>query len=178
MSLDFQPLDGATLLHYVGEVADELPDDGPRRRLVVVGGALLAWLELRHATRDVDNAEPLDEVLREAVASIADRHDLAPGWINDSAAGFVPLGFDLDDARVVLDHPRLLVLGAALDDVLLMKILAARAVDADDIRRLWPHTSFGSTEAAASAFHAAYPHEEPDPHLANWLEEVVAGSAD
>ncbi len=37
------PIDGPTLLGYVEEVADLLADDGAKRRLVVVGGALLAW---------------------------------------------------------------------------------------------------------------------------------------
>lgn len=150
-----QPLDGATLLRYVEEVADELPDAGSRRRLVVVGGALLAWVDLRDATHDVDSAEPLDDVLRSAVEAVAARHDLAPGWINDNAAGFVPAGFDLEGAELVLDHPRLLVLGAPLDHVFLMKILAARATDTDDIRRLWPRTSFRTPAEAADAFHGS-----------------------
>lgn len=65
-SEESQPLDGPTLLRYVNEVANELPDDDEHRRLVVVGGALLAWSELRDATRDIDCAEPLDQPLRSA----------------------------------------------------------------------------------------------------------------
>jgi hypothetical protein len=168
-----RPLDGATLLRYVGEVADELPDDGQQRRLIVVGGALLAWTDLRDTTHDIDSAERLDAEFCAAVEAVAARHDLAPRWINDSAAGFVPAGFDLEGALVVLDRPRLLVLGAPLDDVFLMKILAGRATDTDDIRRLWPRTSFETTAEAVDAFQTAYPHEEPDPYLGDWLERTV-----
>ena len=166
-------IDGATLLAYVEEVADDLPDDGVRRRLVIVGGALLAWQGLRDATRDVDSVERLDEVLKIAVERVAARHDLAPRWINDAAAQFLPAGFDLADATVVRDHPRLLVLGLSLDQVFVMKLFAGRAVDTDDLRQLWPHTSFGTAAAAVTAFEAAYPHEDPDPNLADWLDSVV-----
>ena len=166
------PVDGPTLLVYVEEVADQLPDDGTQRRLVVVGGAFLAWNGLREATRDVDSAERLDEQLRAAVEVVAVRHSLAPGWINDAAARFLPTGFDLTDAQTVLDHPRLLVLGAPYDQVFLMKIFAGRAADTDDIRRLWPYTSYSTTSDAVEAFHAAYPHEEPDPHLRDWLDRL------
>ena len=82
-------------------------------------------------------------------------------------------GFDLADATVVRDHPRLLVLGLSLDQVFVMKLFAGRAVDTDDLRQLWPHTSFGTAAAAVTAFEAAYPHEDPDPNLADWLDSVV-----
>lgn len=144
-----------------------------RRRLVVVGGALLAWHGLRYATRDVDSVERLDEVLKIAVERVAARHDLAPRWINDAAAQFLPAGFDLAGSTVVLDHPQLLVLGPSLDQVFMMKLFAGRAVDSDDLRQLWPRTSFGTAAAAAAAFEAAYPHEDPDPHLAEWLDSVI-----
>lgn len=167
------PLDGAALLALLREAADELPSDGKRRRLVVVGGALLAWRSLRDATRDVDTVEGLDDAVRVAVRRVAERHGLSPEWVNDSASSFVPRGFVVDDDDPVLDHPRLLVVAAPLDQVLLMKVFAGRATDTDDIRRLWPHTSFRSGDDVAEAFSRAYPHEEPDPHLGAWIDEVV-----
>lgn len=173
VSDDSQPLDGPTLLRYVAEVADELPDDGHQRRLVVVGGALLAWTDLRDATRDVDSAERLDEELRMAVEAVAARHDLAPRWINDAAAQFLPCGFDSANANTILEHPRLVVLGAPLDDVFLMKVFAGRATDTEDLRRLWPQTNFGTAAEVTEAFYDAYPHEERDPHLSEWLQGIV-----
>ncbi|MCP3938535.1 MAG: hypothetical protein GY708_24575 [Actinomycetia bacterium] len=167
------PIDGPTLLGYVEEVADLLADDGAKRRLVVVGGALLAWYGLRDATRDVDSVERLDEALRTAAETVAARHDLSPGWINDSASQFLPAGFDLAGATILLDHPRLLVVGPAVDHVFVMKLFAGRAVDTDDLRQLWSHTSFETSTQAVAAFEAAYPHEDPDPHLAEWLNSVI-----
>lgn len=46
--------------------------------------------------------------------------------------------------------------------------------DALDPRALWPATQFTHPEQAVAAFHAAYPHEEPDPHLADWIRTVIA----
>jgi hypothetical protein len=61
------------------------------------------------------------------------------------------------------------------DIIVLMKIAAGGRTpnDALDLRSLWPTTSFLDTEQAVAAFYAAYPHEEPDPHLADWIRSVV-----
>lgn len=48
-----RPLGADAIEHLLGEVADELPDDGRQRQFVVAGGALLALHGLRDATRDV-----------------------------------------------------------------------------------------------------------------------------
>lgn len=63
------------------------------------------------------------------------------------------------------------------DIVVLMKISAGGRTpnDARDLRSLWPATRFSTSEEAVAAFYSAYPHEEPDPYLANWLRTVVAG---
>lgn len=61
-----QPLHADTIRQYLDEVASELPPDGPRRTLIVVGGALMALLGLRDATRDVDTIERLDQITKDA----------------------------------------------------------------------------------------------------------------
>jgi len=167
------PLDGPTLLGYVAEVADALPDDGVRRRLVVVGGALLAWHELRESTHDVDSAERLEPAFEAAVAQVGARHGLAATWINAAASRFLPVGFDPSGGEVILDHPKLVVLGADLDQVLLMKIFAGRESDTDDLGRLWPLTTFTTIAEVLHAYRAAYPHDEDDPFLASYLEGIV-----
>lgn len=158
---------------YVGEVAAELPADGPQRTVIVVGGALLALHGLREATRNVDSATRLDEELHAAAARVAERHGLAPKWLNDSAAAFVRATFERNDCEVLLDRPALRVLGAPFDQVFLMKLYASRAVDTDDMEAIWPHCSFESPEAAAEAFHAAYPLEDRDRFLADHIRNVV-----
>lgn len=53
-----------------------------------------------------------------------------------------------------------------------MKLFAGRAADTTDLETLWPRCGFASPEAAAGAFHAAYPHLEHDPHLADWIRDL------
>jgi hypothetical protein len=166
-------LGAAAIERYLGEVADELTDQGPIHTIIVVGGALLAWHGLRDATRDVDTARSLDRQLADAVARVAVRHDLAPRWLNDSAAPFVPATLQEDACEVILVRNTLRVLGAPFDQVFLMKLYASRAVDTDDLEVLWPHCSFGSPEAAAAAFYDGYPLEHRDEFLADHIRNIV-----
>lgn len=170
-------LDAEAIRDLLAEVADELEaiaEPGSERpEVVVVGGAMLALRGLRRATHDVDSVRPVPVTLAAAVANVADRHGLAPRWLNDRARGFLPLTFDVSECDVFLDRPALLVLGAPFDQVFLMKVKAGRAVDSDDLEALWPHCSFASPEAAAEAFVAAYPLESHDPYLAEWIASVT-----
>ncbi len=126
---------------YLIEVAELLPDDAPQC-IVVVGGALLALLGFREATNDVDSIKRFGATLKEAVEQVANRHGLAPRWLNDSAAGYAPQTFDEAACTVELDHPRLRVLGAPLQQVFVMKLIAARAVDLTDLTAIWSECGF------------------------------------
>ena len=169
-----QPLDAATIKQYLGEVADELPGAGPQRTVTLVGGALLAWHGLRDATRDVDSGQRLDAEVAAAGKRVAERHDLAPKWLNDSAAAFLPATFRYEDCDLLLDRPTLRVLGLSWNQVFLMKLNASRVVDTDDMEVIWPRCSFESPEAAADAFYDAYPLEERDEFLAEQIRQIVS----
>ncbi len=143
----------------------------PRSASSGIGGSLLALLGFREATNDVDSITRLRASLREAVVQVADRHDLAPRWLNDSAAGFTPRAFDENACTVELDHPRLRVLGAPLQQVFIMKLFAARAVDITDLTAIWSECGFESPEQAADLYFAAYPHLERDEFL---VEDIRA----
>jgi hypothetical protein len=122
------PLTGEQIAALVAEVADELPSGERRHTIIVAGGSLLAWHGLRDTTVDVDSVERLDPELRAAVAEVAVRHDLAPRWLNDHAAMFRPQTLNESSCEVLLDHRRLLVLGASYRDVFLMKLSSRRAL--------------------------------------------------
>lgn len=117
------PLSADQILGYLGEVAQELAPAGPRHRIVVVGGSLLALHGLRQSTLDVDTVRRIEQELRDAVEQVARVHGLAPAWLNDSSAPFCPQTFVEQDCDVLLDQGRLLVLGAPLRQVFLMKLL-------------------------------------------------------
>ena len=165
-------LDANAIAQYLDEVTREL-GSGTQRSIVMVGGAFLAWHGLRDATRDIDSVTRLDSEVAAAAGRVADTHDLAGDWLNDSAAAFRTATFDEAKCQVLLDHPRLLVLAAPFEEVFLMKLYASRAADTDDLEALWPHCHFTSPEAAVEAFYEAYPLEEHDPHLAEHLRAIL-----
>lgn len=167
------PLHAAEIAQYLAEVADELADTATQRTVIIVGGAMLALRGLRDATRDVDSVSRLDDDLAAAIARVAERHGLAPRWLNDSALPFLPATLREDHCDVLIDRTALRVLGASFDDVFIMKLYASRAADTDDMEALWPSCSFESPEAAAEAFHAAYPHLKPDLFLADQIARIV-----
>lgn len=170
------PLDGPSIRSHLEELAERLGSHDPRPVLLLVGGSLLAWQGLREATADVDTVVPLAQAVREAAATVAHRHGLDPGhWLNDRAAPFAPATLHQEDCEVLLDHPGLLVLGAPLEQVFLMKLSAHRARDFDDLVALWPRCSFESPEDAARQYAAAYPHETEDEYLADFIRVRIAG---
>ena len=165
-------LDGDLIRRLIVEVADEVADTNAERRVViVVGGSLLALRGMRDATRDVDSIRPLDDELRRATHVIAERHGLAANWLNDHAAPWAPATMNIDDCEVVVERPGLRVLAAPLRDVFLMKLNRSSPQDLNDLRSLWPyvHDEFASAEEVIDAFHAAFPFEEPDEHLAEFI---------
>lgn len=160
---------------YLIEVAGALPPTGPRHTIVIVGGSLLAIHGLRQTTLDVDTVRRIEPELRDAVAVVARVHGLAPAWLNDSSAPFCPQTFVETDCDVVLDQDRLLVLGAPLRQVFMMKLFAARTRtrDHDDLVALWPRCGFDSAENAVELYRAAYPHEEKDPFLVAYVRGLA-----
>lgn len=60
------------------------------------------------------------------------------------------------------------------DAVFVMKLNRASPLDQEDLRSIWPDCTFEDETAAVQAFEAAYPNEEPDPHLVDWLVELLA----
>lgn len=118
----------------------------------------------------------IEAELANAVAVVARVHDLAPAWLNDASAPFRPQTFVQADCEVLLDRPRLLVLGAPLREVFMMKLSTARARarDHDDLVALWPECGFDSAEEAVELYRDAYPQEAEDPYLV----ECVRGLAD
>lgn len=140
---------------------------------MIVGGALLALHGLRGATRDVDSTTEIDAELRGAVVRVSARHGLAPKWLNDRARPYLPATFDESACDVLVDGSGLIVLGAPLNQVFLMKLYASRATDVDDIKVLWEHCSYGTPEEAAATFHLAYPHLEVDEHLADYIRRLI-----
>lgn len=68
-----KPLTYYEIEAYLHEVAEALGEDGENRIVVVVGGALLAYYQIRNTTTDVDSARPIDQDLAAAIREVAKR---------------------------------------------------------------------------------------------------------
>lgn len=161
-------LSEAQIRSYLIELAAELPPDGGQHTILVVGGARLAWIGLRDATRDVDSVLVLDQQLQAAAQAVAHRHGLAPGWLNHHSSAFLPQTLREADCDVLVNLPGLLVLGAPLLQVFVMKMHAARDRDFDDLVALWPLLEVDPEEVVAK-YWEAYPSAPEDPHLLSWV---------
>ena len=170
-------LDGAAIKALIVEVAAEL-DDQAQRTIIVVGGSLLAWHGLRDATEDVDSIRLLDDVLRDAVKTIAVRHGLAANWLNDHAAPWAPATLDVNACEVLFEHGQLRVLGLPLRDIFLMKLNRGDPPDLVDMRSVWPfvRSEFASAAEVMTAYYAAFPNEDPadDPYLGDLVVAELA----
>jgi hypothetical protein len=168
-----RPLTGSDIIELVQELPERL-EPGATQHVVVLVGSLLAWRGLRASTEDVDSATRLDAELRRAVAQVAAAHDLPADWLNDNASMFLPATFERDECDLLMNHPRLLVLGAPLRVIFVMKMYRADPNDQADMVAIWPQTGFRTTEEVVSAYVAAYPHAPEDPHLDQFIIEVAS----
>ena len=119
-----KPLTYREIEAYLYEVADVLGGDGESRIVVVVGGALLAYYQIRNTTTDVDSARLIDQDLAAAILEVAKRHGLDEDWLNPRGFPHRPLTLDENECEVMLEHGRLKVLAAPVDQVFLMKLIA------------------------------------------------------
>lgn len=99
--------------------------------------------------------------------------------MNDSARPFKPQTLLEQDCEPLLEHPRLLVLGAPLEQVFLMKLHATRvrSRDYEDLLTLWPRCSFASPQAAVDMYYEAYPLAASDDFLVDFVSQIGATSA-
>lgn len=170
-------LDRNDIIRYLEEVAEELPNDA-KEEIVVVGGSMLAFRDLRDATRDVDTASAMSQQLLGAASRVAARHDLKPTWLNSDASAFVPNGeVEIVDPEPVLSTATLTVFTATADAVFLMKLFADRPQDYGDLVALWPLCTFRSAQAAADTCNEAYEFmRKPDELLVGYVERIVNGT--
>ena len=168
-----QPLNAAEIRDTLLEVANRLPDTRRQRVIIVTGGALLAFHNLRATTYDVDSIRRLDAEVVIAAESVASDRGLPLDWLNSNAAGFVPATFDVADCEVLAEHPRLLVLGMSLRQAFLMKVYAGRARDRSDLVRMWQQCHFGSPQECVDEFWTAYPDTPADEFLLDWIIQIA-----
>lgn len=143
--------------------------------IFLIGGAAMALAySTSRSTRDLDGIfEPKSivyEIVR-AVAADVPELNLAPDWLNDAAKGFMP-GED-PNATVYFDGPGLSVRIASPRYLFVMKAIAARESDVDDLRILFRLCEFASANEAMDEVLAAYPTRTMKPNVQYLIEEIA-----
>ena len=127
------------------------------------------------STRDLDGIfEPkaiVYEIARTVAAEVPELN-LTPGWLNDAAKGFMP-GED-PNATVYFDAPGLSVRIASPRYLFVMKAIAARESDVDDLRILFRLCEFESADEAMDEVLAAYPTRAIKPNVQYLIEEIAS----
>lgn len=151
-------LDRESLLELLGALADRLKARSVRASVYVIGGAAISLVfDARRATRDID-AVVLEGhgPLMEEVQRLGRERGLPGSWLNEQAAMYVSRRRD-DHKAVVFDHPNLVVAAASPEHLLAMKVQAARASDAADVRLLLGVLGIETVDGASSALEAVFP---------------------
>jgi hypothetical protein len=166
---------GDRIRELLTEVADLMTPGPPQSTVLLVGGSLLAWHGLRPSTKDVDTSVLIDEELRASVRVVAERHQLAVDWLNDHSVPWHPQTLRNEHCDVLIDRPRLRVLGAPLPSVFLMKLNRSQPQDMLDMITLWPHVAevFPTARVVTDAFYAAFPGEDSDEFLGQQVVDIA-----
>lgn len=147
------------IMSLLTEVAAEAERREVAISLFLVGGAAMALAySTSRATKDLDGVfEPKAVVYEIAahVARIRPEFELAPDWLNDAAKAFLP--GDDPEASTFFETPGLSVRVASPRYLFVMKALAAREADEEDLRLLYPLCRYESANDALNAIAAAYP---------------------
>ena len=64
------------------------------------------------------------------------------------------------------------VLGAPLKQIFVMKLFAGRSEDYDDLLAIWSDCGFSNPEEAVQLFREAYPREDQDPYLVDFVRQI------
>jgi hypothetical protein len=154
-------MDGNEIENYLRALDDEL---GKKRnirkpvRLAVVGGVYMVFvLKNRASTKDID-IMPLDfpdtthpnqetRAFQAAVHAVAKAHKIKRDWMNDVVTAFSP---ELDSGSLILwrSYTHLQVYVPQVDFILVLKLLAGRDRDEDDILALCKALNIQTREQA------------------------------
>lgn len=168
-------LDGDHIRQLVADLAKRLRASNAENRIIIAGGALLAWHGLRESTHDVDSLTYLDGDIQHAIRDVAADHDLAPNWLNHNARPFTPATLESDTCGLLFDERNLVVCGVPLHMLFLMKLDRAAPNDVDDMVTLWPliEAKFQGIDDIVEQYYAAYPLARFDEFLGRFVEDIA-----
>lgn len=113
-------------------------------RIIIVGGAaMIMHFGASRATRDIDAILEGDNLreIKQAAQKVAEEFNLDADWLNDSVKGFavtLPPDFHKRITKLQLDLNNIEVYVLGIAEQLIMKIVALREQDLEDIEVLLP----------------------------------------
>ena len=156
---------------YLQALNDELERIDVKGEVCLYGGTVMCLLyNARPSTKDVDAIFEPTQKMRESIARVAQKYQLAEDWLNDSLKGFV------------VPHPRqilfqweyLNVFTPEPDYLLAMKTLAARVdtKDREDILFLIDKINLKTPKEVFAILEAYYPRQQIKPATQFFIEEL------
>lgn len=159
------------IVTYLEELDNVLRAMGVVGEVCLYGGAVMCLVyQARPSTKDVDAIFHPTSEFRQAVARVAENHDLRPDWLNDAVKGFVVE----HRQRIFLDLPNLKVYVPEPDYLLAMKTLAARVegTDTEDVKFLVALLGITQAVEVFSILEKYYPRQRIKPATQFFIEEL------
>ena len=166
----------ARVLELVAAVDAAMPE-GPPMEVAVGGAVAMMQIAPGRLSEDIDVYEAsLHPDLATAVAVVAEREGLDPGWLNNAAAQFGLPVFDLQP-EPLYEGRRLVLRVMEPVTMLLLKLNAGRDKDVSDILLLMDETGY-TAEDDLSMLIDSYFEDHPDSNLDRaWMENTARESA-
>lgn len=165
-----------SLLRRLGELAES---SGVSINIFLVGGSAMALAyNANRTTGDLDAVFEPKSVVYELARRVADESGLGipHDWLNDGVKGFLP-GNDPYARRVLRDLPGISVSVASPRYLFVLKAMAARETDEQDLKVLYPLAGFRDADEALDAIAVAYPLTTIKPAVQYLVRLVADGCA-
>ena len=112
-------------------------------------------------TRDVDvTFREAEGPVNQALETVAERNEVAKDWLNTAAVKMLPTAPDAGE-RTLYEGRRLTIVGASAERMLATKVMAMRAKDHEDIRRLMKITGIREADKVDALMQKVYVNEQP-----------------
>lgn len=166
----------ARVLELVASVDAAMPE-GPPIEVAVGGAVAMMQIAPGRLSEDIDVYEAsLHPDLEAAVAVVAEREGLDPGWLNNAVAQFGIPVFDLRP-EPLYEGRRLVLRVMEPVTMLLLKLNAGRDKDVHDILLLMAETGF-TTDDDMLMLIDSYFEDHPESNLdRTWMEDTARASA-
>jgi len=150
---------GEELSAALGKLVAQLVEKEIETDIYVVGGAAFLLRQIaRRSTVDVDAKLTSSELVLEVAKDLGIQNGWAPNWFNNAARIFVPFDTDYSAWELYATSGQVNVYLAPFEDLLIMKLNAARPNrDDEDLRFLIEHFEFQTVDEISYVYETRCP---------------------